>query len=401
MRGVMQFNGVRLTQALDSKGMTKKKLCDLIGYSSGTVSKWASGQQYPEANAISQMSQALGFPESWFLKPSIKFERSVSFFRSNSTATHLLRKKAESHLEISFECLGYLENWINLPKVFFPKILSREEAFLLNSAEIEKIANAYREYWGLGITPITNLITLLENVGVIILKEELGSTSMDGVSKWIMGRPYILIASDKASACRSRFDLAHELAHLILHANLDEEDYNLRYKEIEKEAHYFASCFLCPVEGIAFDLFSPTLDSLIVLKRKWKVSIAALIMRGTSLGIFSEDSSTRLWRNYSYRKWKLQEPLDEIIEAEKPTLLYKTVRLLVDEKIFTKSQLQNDLALSSKEIETIFYLPREYLSEDFGSIVNLKSYSKVREKNIKYLDSDNKIIEMRKSRLSS
>lgn len=401
MRGVMQFNGVRLTQALDSKGMTKKKLCDLIGYSSGTVSKWASGQQYPEANAITQMSQGLGFPESWFLKPSIKFESSVSFFRSNSTATHLLRKKAESHLEISFECLGYLENWINLPKVFFPKILSREEAFLLNSAEIEKIANAYREYWGLGITPITNLITLLENVGVIILKEELGSTSMDGVSKWIMGRPYILIASDKASACRSRFDLAHELAHLILHANLDEDDYNLRYKEIEKEAHYFASCFLCPAEGIAFDLFSSTLDSLIVLKRKWKVSIAALIMRGTSLGIFSEDSSTRLWRNYSYRKWKLQEPLDEIIEAEKPTLLYKTVRLLVDENIFTKSQLQNDLALSSEDIETIFYLPREYLSEDFGSIVNLKSYSKVREKNIKYLDSDNKIIEMRKSRLSS
>src|SRR5690606_12685196 len=187
--------------------------------------------QLPEAYALTQMSNVLKFPENWFLKKDLDTGNQVSFFRSNTTATQLLQRKAEAHLEITFEASTYLENWVNLPNVFFPKILSREESFLLTPTEIEKIATEYREIWGLGNTPISNLITLLENVGVIIIREDLGATSMDGVSKWILGRPYILISSDKASACRNRFDLAHELAHLILHANLTAEDYKLRYRK--------------------------------------------------------------------------------------------------------------------------------------------------------------------------
>jgi len=398
MRGVMQFNGKRLTQALDARCMTKTSLCELIGYSSGTISKWANGLQFPEAHAVTKMSTALNFPENWFLKKSLDVDSHVSFFRSNSTATQFLRRKAESHLEIMFEASLYLENWVNFPNVFFPKILTREESFLLNFNEIEKIASEYRKFWGLGSAPISNLVTLLENVGVIIIREELGETSMDGVSKWIMGRPYILISSDKASACRNRFDLAHELAHLILHANLTQADYKARYKEIEKEAHLFASCFLCPAEGTAFDLHNPTLDSLVILKRKWKISIGALIMRGVSLGVISDAFSTRLWRNYSYRKWRLTEPLDDVIEAERPTLLSKTIKLLISENIFNKSELKYELAMNGRDVECLFGLPKGYMSDDFGAIISLKDHLKSRVNSIQYLDNENKIIQMRKSK---
>ncbi|MEG2707385.1 MAG: XRE family transcriptional regulator [Acinetobacter sp.] len=398
MRGVMQFNGKRLTQALHARCMTQTSLGELIGYSSGTVSKWIKGQQLPEAYALTQMSNVLKFPENWFLKKDLDTGSQVSFFRSNATATQLLQRKAEAHLEITFEASAYLENWVNLPNVFFPKILSREESFLLTPSEIEKIATEYREIWGLGNTPISNLITLLENIGVIVIREDLGATSMDGVSKWILGRPYILISSDKASACRNRFDLAHELAHLILHANLTAEDYKLRYKEIEKEAHHFASCFLCPADGIAFDLHSPTLDSLLVLKRKWKVSVGALIMRGVSLDIISDDLSTRLWRNYSYRKWRMGEPLDDVIQPEKPTLLSKMAKLLISENIFKKSQLKQDLAMIDQDIEILFGLPKGYMSEEFGAVVSLKDYTSRKATNIQYVDDDNKIIQMRRNK---
>ena len=87
MRGVMQFNGKRLTQALNARCMTQTSLSELIGYSSGTVSKWIKGQQLPEAYALTRMSNVLKFPENWFLKKDLDTGSQVSFFRSNATAT--------------------------------------------------------------------------------------------------------------------------------------------------------------------------------------------------------------------------------------------------------------------------------------------------------------------------
>ena len=45
---------------------------------------------------------------------------------------------------------------------------------------------------------------------------------MDGFSGWdvVSNTPYIILGDDKGSAVRSRFDVAHELGHLILHRNL-------------------------------------------------------------------------------------------------------------------------------------------------------------------------------------
>lgn len=394
MRGVMQFDGERLIQALDARGMTKTSLCNLINYSSGTVSKWTNGQQYPESIAVQKISSALQIPENWFLKPFLNFGPEVSFFRSNASTTQIYRKKAISHLQMAYECNLELENWIDYPSVFYPYILTREEGLSLDLAEIENIANFYRDQWKLGRGPIKNLIKVLENAGTIIIKEQLGSTSMDGVSKWFFDRPYMLIASDKSSACRNRFDVAHELAHLILHKNLTIEDYELGYKHIESEAHYFASCFLCPSEGISFDLDRSTLDSLVLVKQKWKVSIGALIMRGKALGIISDEYAERLWRNYSYRKWRQREPLDDSLEQEKPSLLSKSIKLLVDEKIFTKQILKNDLALYDEDIEVLCGLPKGYMSESFGSLVHLKDHIKENSRKIEYLDTDNKIIKM-------
>ena len=399
MRGVMQFDGGRLIQALDARGMTKTSLCNLINYSSGTVSKWTNGQQYPESIAVQKISDALQIPESWFLKPSLNFGSEVSFFRSNASTTQIYRKKAISHLQMTYECNLELENWIDYPSVFYPRILTREEGLSLDFAEIENIANFYRDQWKLGRGPIKNLIKVLENVGTIIVKEQLGSTNMDGVSKWFFDRPYILISSDKASACRNRFDVAHELAHLVLHKNLTLEDYELGYKRIEDEAHYFASCFLCPSESVSFDLYRSTLDSLVLVKQKWKVSIGALIMRGKVLDIISEEYAERLWRNYSYRKWRQREPLDDSIEQETPSLLSKSIKLLIDEKVFTKQILKNDLSLYDHDIEVLCGLPKGYMSESFGTLVQLKNHIRNNTKKIEYLDSDNKIIKMNRTKL--
>ena len=121
-------------------------------------------------------------------------------------------------------------------------------------------------------------------------------------------------------------------------------------------------------------------------------------MRGVSLNIISDDLSTRLWRNYSYRKWRMGEPLDDVIKPEKPTLLSKMAKLLISENIFKKSQLKQDLAMMDEDIEILFGLPKGYMSEDFGVVVSLKDYAVKRPTHTRYVDDDNKIIQMKRSK---
>jgi uncharacterized protein DUF955 len=57
-------------------------------------------------------------------------------------------------------------------------------------------------------------------------------------------------------------------------------------KEVERQAHFFAAAFLMPAEEIAHEL--PTRadwQELFDLKRKWQVSLGALLMRARALDV--------------------------------------------------------------------------------------------------------------------
>ena len=45
--------------------------------------------------------------------------------------------------------------------------------------------------------------------------------TFDALSFWYDGRLFVMLAEDKDNYFRSRFDAAHELAHLVLHPSID------------------------------------------------------------------------------------------------------------------------------------------------------------------------------------
>jgi Zn-dependent peptidase ImmA (M78 family) len=75
------------------------------------------------------------------------------------------------------------------------------------------------------------------------------------------------------SAERSRLDAAHELAHLVLHKHGGPR----QGRDAEIEANNFASSFLMPKADVRSRLpFVGRLDELLVAKKRWGVSTAAL-----------------------------------------------------------------------------------------------------------------------------
>lgn len=340
----------------------------MIDRSSSTVSKWEKGDQLPEPAALNRLSQCLGIPAAWFLKRPPNYGEHVCFYRSNASVTKEAQNIALVRLKWLNEVSVALQHWIEWPLVNIP-VFDEVNHLKITDSDIEEMALACRQAWNLGLGPISDMVLALENAGVVCMREELGFARMDGASRWFDtdNRPYVFLAADKANGVRNRFDAAHELGHLVLHRYVNDLEFARRYKEIERQAHLFAAAFLMPAESFAAEVMRPSLDTFLALKPRWKVSVAAMIMRCHQLQITDDDYNIRLWKNYSARGWRSEEPLDDKFDFEPIRLLPRAVKLLLDAGGLTKDALLSALGMSATDCELLCGLPAGFFRRDFDA----------------------------------
>jgi Zn-dependent peptidase ImmA (M78 family) len=131
----------------------------------------------------------------------------------------------------------------------------------------------------------------------------------------------VLLSPDKQDKARSRFDAAHELGHLLMHHDAEPGS-----RLLEQQAHAFAAEFLAPAAEIVPDL--PTrVDWLRLhdLKRRWGISLTALVYRGHALGALSDRAYQSALRQLA--AWGYPEPGDLGL-PEAPILLPRALELL-------------------------------------------------------------------------
>ena len=365
MKGSPGFIGERLRQAREARGLTAISLAELLGISRQAVSLYETGTVTPQPDILFQIADKLHLPVSFFLTAINKTNTKPVFFRSLSAAAKIDRGRGDTKLEwLMGLVLPYLRRMISFPEVNIPPSIS-QDVMSISQHDIEEIAANTRRYWGLGDGPISNIVLLLENNGVIVVRTNLSSPALDAFSTWntIDNTPYVILGSDKGSPTRSRFDAAHELGHLILHRNIDKAKLNNThlFKLIEQQANHFASAFLVPPEALAEDYIIPTLDALLILKERWRVSVGMLIMRITNLGFITEEHEKRLWINYNRRGWKKSEPREDRVPIENPVLLERACRLIIEENVKTTQNILDEIPLSPSDIEELMNLEDGFL----------------------------------------
>ncbi|MCP3656994.1 MAG: ImmA/IrrE family metallo-endopeptidase [Herbaspirillum sp.] len=358
--GVSSFQPERMLQAREARGLTQAAIAVMIGKSPSTVSKWENGSQTPELPALAALAQSLGVPEQFLLRPVPEMGASPYFFRSNQAITKEAQSIARRRLEWLNEISIALQDWVDWPVITVPR-LGTGDYRKLNDSDIEDFAAECRRQWQLGNGPIENVTLVLENAGVICVREPLGYDRMDGVSKWFAtdSRPYVFLAADKANGIRGRFDAAHELGHLVMHWDVATIDY-ARQPELERQAHLFAAAFLLPSETFAAEVSSPSLDTFLALKTRWKVSIAAMIMRCKQLGIIDDAYAVRLWKNYSARGWRRGEPNDDVFPVEHMRLIPRAISLIVESTQMSRLALLDRLGLFGGDTASLCSLPEGY-----------------------------------------
>lgn len=383
-QGTPGFNGRRLKQARDVLGITITALAEMVGVSKQAISQFERGQQdgkvliTPRPEVLDRISTCLNYPKEFFLHQGLDLDETPIYYRSLSAATKAGRARAESKFTWLQEITSILKEYVELPHVNIPSFSVNDHTALSND-DIEEFAAETRRYWGLGDGPLSNVVALLENNGVIISRFDLEAETLDALSQWSHhdNTPYIFLSSGKSSAVRSRFDASHELAHLTFHRRLRNNVcyHPVVHSVLEKQAHRFASAFLLPARPFVNDLFSPTLDCFWALKEKWHISIGAMIVRCQHLNIIDDDYTRKLWINYNRRGWARKEPLDDRIPIEEPRLLRRSLELLLNERLMTKHNITHYFPYPSHHLEQLLNLPKDSLriTDDFEYVPNLKA----------------------------
>lgn len=336
----LPFNGKRLKEARHYRQLSISQLASLIGVSKQMISKYEHNEAQPTPINFQKIVLSLNFPLSFFEEEdNFDYDNFGTFYRSRLTSTQLEKKPSEFFKKYLAVLVNFFEQYVDFP--------------LLNEFNLSenpcKAADQLRKKWNLGKEPITNMLSLLEQKGFHLASVSSTSQKIDafgGLSK-VNGQDYycIVIDQDNNSFYRQQFSLAHELGHWILHSKiLDPQELDPQdYREIEKQANLFASCFLLPSSEFLSDIngYQEDLSKYLNLKKKWQVSVSSMIYRAKSLNIISPQTFVKLQKNINSRGWKNSEPFDVLKPVPKPTAMKQAFDLLTEAEIIGDNSLES------------------------------------------------------------
>lgn len=368
------FNMGRFDLARQRRGLTKRELAHRLEVTDRTVSNWYNNQQVDE-KILEKAAEILDFPINFFYGREVeKIQVESVSFRALTKMTARKRDMAISQTILAEMISDWIDQNFDLPLPNVPDLHELRSDFstatigsldetdendvryYLEYSYPEACADTVRKAWGLGEQPIPNLIALLESKGIRVFSLTDEAQDVDACCRWTSGRPFIFLNTSR-TAERCRFDLAHELGHLVMHKHGIIEGIH-----VEQEANAFASAFLMPRRSLLADpLRIPSLKSILSKKVIWQVSAAALTYRYNKLGIITDWNATSIYKQLAQRG-RNNEP--NPLPHESSLLLDKVFQALAQEN-FDFSKMTNDLCLNLVEVNNLtFNLASKYQNLD-------------------------------------
>lgn len=267
------------------KNLSLKEAGILLNMSATAISKYEKGEIIPDSKKIIEFSNAYNVKSIDILKtynaPKMKFTSFRKKKRLTGQKLELLKDL------ITQEVSKYLE--VREMNELDSNNIKLKQYLVNNFLEAEQAANDFRNYINISnIQPISDLISILENLGIIIIQIKNPNNQFndfDGLSEIVSNIPIIVLLNDIKDGARQRFTIAHELGHLILKIDNNEIDE-------EKLCNRFASALLMPKEAIINEFGQSRKNinffELKAFKNEYKVSYAAINYRLKDLNIISD-----------------------------------------------------------------------------------------------------------------
>ncbi|MBM3359302.1 MAG: ImmA/IrrE family metallo-endopeptidase [Betaproteobacteria bacterium] len=306
----------RLRLARRKAGYSLRGLSDAIHgkVTAQAIGKYERGESTPSSGVLSALAKALGVSLAYLMDVQGIELRGVEFRTKASTSA---RERAQVETEVLEWIERYLqvERALELDSAHWQSPVARLRK-LADPGNAEKLAAEVRETWKLGLDPIPNMTELLEEKGLKVLTVPLAER-VSGFT-CLVKRPDeqadlpVIVVNNQFSLERRRLTLGHELLHRLI------EPECLSERDEEKAANVFAGAFLMPREHLEREVGKRRnalgYKELLDLKRLYRVSGAALLVRLRQLEIISEATLVYAFQSVA-RGWRTRE-LNELEPAE-------------------------------------------------------------------------------------
>jgi len=283
----------RIRIARTRRGLTKSDLARELGLTPRSITRYESGDA-PMDSAVG-LSRVLQFPVSFFTAAGApEIEMDTVSFRAARKATARHRGAAVAAGSIGIE----IDRWISKRFVLRPVDVPAH-----HGEDPRLAARLLRGAWGLGTRPLPNAVQLAESRGVRVYTLPPIAERVDAYSVWYDGKPFVFLAR-RRSPEGMRFDVAHELGHLVLHPAAACDD-----AVQEREANEFASELLIPRDAIPEYLRpNPPVAQLLRVRDQFKVSAMALAYAAHSSGRMTDWAYRNTCIELSGRGFRSSEP---------------------------------------------------------------------------------------------
>lgn len=224
----------------------------------------------------------------------------------------LTRMSAKEEAKVVEQTKEYLSRYLELEELLgirqqFTNPLEKYKN-ITTFHQVNEAANSLREEWKLGSDPISNVMELLEDKHIKVVKID-ADLSFDGLQTRVNGTIPVVAYNARIMEKndRIRFTLLHELAHLLL----DFGDISDHQKETF--CHQFAGAMLLPDTAIIEELGS-TRNKLFIpelgnIKKQYGISLQAIVMRAKDCGIITEYYTKQFFFMIRQMNWKVDEPI--------------------------------------------------------------------------------------------
>lgn len=347
----------RLKQLRLARGFSLEELAAKTGgiVTKQAISKYEQGKIRPTAVVLNKLAEALNTKAaSLFSEPTVSIE--LIAFRKGSGLPKKELARVESFVKNALEERIQLQELIGLSidSVSEKQARKKEARYRLPIQsmkikildDVEIAAESLRNDWNLGFDEISNMTETLENNLVHVI-EISTSHKLDGISAKALDENKKVKAAAVANKSgvpgeRQRLNLAHELGHLMLDipSNVDEE----------KAAFRFGAAFLAPAEvvrkqvGAQRAFIQP--EELLLLKRRFGLSIASLLYRLRDLDIITESYYKNWCIDVNKLGWKHREPNE--LRSEQSSWVRRVVLRGLSEGLLTGEEAARFLGESVK-----------------------------------------------------
>lgn len=348
--------GERLRLARKKSGFSLRELSNALdgNVSAQSIGKYERGEMMPSFKILAQISKELNVSLEYLISERVNKLESIEFRKTSS-----VNKRQKAQVEAAV--IEHLERYLAIEEILDinssywrkPNLSNR---FIGEEDEAESLADELRKKWKLGIDPIPNMTSLLESGGIKVLILDLpekvsGLTCLASESSRKKGIVPVIVVNRKMTLERRRFTLAHELGHRLIDRKSSVDH--------EKAMNVFAGTFLIPTDHLVCKVGQSrkafAFKEIIRLKRVYRVSAAALLMRLEQTGIINKSTLAYAFQTYA-KGWRSSEPCqleseEKRGEYENPRRFERLCYWALAEKLIVPSKACELLRRTIEEVE--------------------------------------------------